>query len=216
MLVVAVVVTLGLRAALVQRQSVPEPVVPAASLVAGGATPAAAAAPRATPLPAATSTLPAAVAPGTPTSAGTVVVDVVGQVKRPGVVELAAGSRVHQAVAAAGGALRGADLTQVNMARLVVDGEQVVVPRVGQVAPPAAVPGGPAPTSGAAPTGAPVDLNTATASELDALPGVGPVLAQRILDWRATNGRFSSVDELSEVSGIGDAVLTGLRSRVRV
>ncbi len=227
-LAVVVVATLGLRAALVQRQSVPEPVVPTSSLVARSATAAGSAGPPTTagPLPGGATTpsvrpsggaaaTAAASAGGTPT--GTVVVDVVGQVRRPGVVELPAGSRVHEAVAAAGGAVRGADLAQVNLARVLGDGEQLVVPKAGQTLPPGG-PVGPAASSasGTATAGSVVDLNTATAGELDSLPGVGPVLAQRILDWRDANGRFSSVDELSEVSGIGDAVLTGLRARVRV
>lgn len=151
-----------------------------------------------------------------------VVVDVVGQVRRPGVVELPAGSRVNEAVAAAGGVLRGADVAQVNMARVVVDGEQVVVPRPGQSLSPAAGPAvtgpavaAPVPGAPARPTAA-VDLNTATLGELDTLPGVGPVLAQRILDWRAEHGRFASVDELGEVSGIGEAVLARVQPLVRV
>jgi len=158
---------------------------------------------------------------------GEVVVHVVGRVRRPGVVRLPQGSRVEQAVTAAGGARSDADLSRVNLARPLVDGEQVVVPRPGEpVAPadgaPRAVAGGTARSSGPGPGvdgqgGAPpVDINTATATELDTLPGVGPVLAQRIVDWRAQNGRFTSVDELSEVSGIGDAVLARLRPLVRL
>jgi competence protein ComEA len=155
-----------------------------------------------------------------------VVVHVVGRVRRPGVVRLPQGSRVEQAVTAAGGARSNADLSRVNLARPLVDGEQVVVPRPGEpVAPadgaPVPVAGGTARSSGLGPgvdgQGArPVDINTATATELDTLPGVGPVLAQRIVDWRAQNGRFTSVDELSEVSGIGDAVLARLRPLVRL
>jgi competence protein ComEA len=158
------------------------------------------------------------------TSGPAVVVHVVGRVAHPGVVRLPVGARVQQAVAAAGGARRGADLSRVNLARLLVDGEQLVVPRAGEVvaaAPGPAVPGGPGTSGGSAPAGgaAPavvVDLNSAGMAELDSLPGVGPVLAQRILDWRQQNGRFTSVDELGEVSGIGDAVLGRLRPLVRV
>ncbi len=218
-LAIVVVATLGVRAVLVQRQSVAQPVVPASSLVGGGATGATATASASTAgsLPGAVpGAVPAAAGSVPATAAATVVVDVVGQVRRPGVVELPVGSRVHQAVAAAGGALGGSDLAQVNLARVVVDGEQVVVPGKGQTLPAAAAGTAPSAAGGGATGGAVVDLNSATASDLDALPGVGPVLAQRILDWRTANGRFSSVDELSEVSGIGDAVLTGLRSRVRV
>jgi competence protein ComEA len=128
---------------------------------------------------------------------------------------------VEQAVTAAGGPRRDADLSQVNLARPLVDGEQVVVPRPGQPAAPAAVAAGSAVGPGAgpaapAPGSSPVDVNTATLAELDTLPGVGPVLAQRILDWRAQNGRFTSVDELGEISGIGDAVLARLRPLVRL
>jgi competence protein ComEA len=158
---------------------------------------------------------------------GEVVVHVVGRVRHPGVVHLPAGSRVQQAVAAAGGARRGADLDRINLARPLVDGEQVLVPRPGQPIGPVegvagAVPGsagGLPPGGSPAPSGGsvqPVDVNTATLAELDSLPGVGPVLAQRILDWRAQNGRFTAVDELGEVSGIGDAVLARLRPLVRL
>lgn len=158
-----------------------------------------------------------------------VVVQVVGQVRRPGVVTLRGGARVQDAVAAAGGALPRADLAAVNLARVLTDGDQVQVPRPGQVmTSPVGSPGGAAGgtggsgsttgaagTSGAAGVGV-VNLNTADATALDALPGVGPVLAQRILDWRTRNGRFNSVDELGEVSGIGDKVLQRLRPRVSV
>jgi competence protein ComEA len=161
-----------------------------------------------------------------------VVVHVVGRVRHPGVVRLPQGARVEQAVTAAGGARSDADLSRVNLARPLVDGEQVVVPRPGEsalasggpgsvVAAPGSVVGG---TTGSPGSGSgvirqhaqPVDINTATQAELDTLPGVGPVLAQRILDWRAQNGQFTSVDELGEVSGIGDAVLARLRPLVRL
>jgi competence protein ComEA len=139
-----------------------------------------------------------------------VVVHVVGQVARPGVVRLPAGSRVEEAVAAAGGAERDADLARVNLARVLVDGEQVVVPRPGEAVVEAPAPGDPSAQA------APVDLNTATEAELDTLPGVGPVLAGRIVQWRSTNGRFTRVDELAEVAGIGPTVLERLRPLVRV
>jgi competence protein ComEA len=159
---------------------------------------------------------------------GQVVVHVVGRVRHPGVVSLPAGARVQQAINAAGGARRDADLARVNLARPVMDGEQVVVPRPGEpmAGPVGAVQAGsPGAGSSGASTGSgrsgtapgqPVDINTATLAELDTLPGVGPVLAQRILDWRAQNGRFTSVEELGEVSGIGDAVLARLRPLVRL
>lgn len=168
---------------------------------------------------------PAGVPTGTPTAsaapAASVLVHVVGQVKHPGVVRLTAGARVEQALDAAGGATDKADLVRVNLARPVVDGEQIVVPRPGEpitgAAPaPGAAGGGTAGGAGGGPSSAsPVDLNTASLEQLDALPGVGPVLAQRILDWRSQNGRFSTVDELGEVSGIGEKVLERLRPLVR-
>ncbi|OFE16450.1 hypothetical protein BA895_18970 [Humibacillus sp. DSM 29435] len=146
------------------------------------------------------------------------VVHVAGQVLRPGLVRLRPGARVADAIAAAGGARAGADLTAVNLARPVVDGEQVHVPRPGEV--PSAPPIEPSNPAGGVGVGsgapAAVDLNTADAAALDTLPGVGPVLAQRIIDWRTEHRRFSSVDELGEVSGIGDKLMSQLRPRVRV
>ena len=134
------------------------------------------------------------------------VVDVAGKVRRPGIVTLPAGSRVVDAIDEAGGARRGVSLTGLNLARLLVDGEQVLVGvgAVGGVAPEAAA-------GGVATPGAPmVNLNTADAGLLDTLPGVGPVTAAAILQWRAENGAFSAVEELLEVSGIGDATLADL------
>ena len=148
------------------------------------------------------------------TSAANLVVHVAGAVRHPGLVRLPAGARVADAVKAAGGPARNAELASVNLARPVVDGEQLVVLVRGQspagAAPPAA---GGAPASA---SGAPIDLNTATLEQLDTLPGVGPVLAQRILDWRAEHGRFGSTDELREVSGIGEATFADIKSLVRV
>ncbi|HEY4314655.1 MAG TPA: helix-hairpin-helix domain-containing protein [Actinomycetes bacterium] len=152
-----------------------------------------------------------------------VVVQVVGAVHRPGLVRLPAGSRVADAVRAAGGLTAGAQEASVNLARVLVDGEQLLVQRRGR--PPILPAPGPAVgaaggvSGGSAPGGsptAPVDLNTATLEQLDGLPGIGPVLAQRILDWRTANGRFDSVDELGEVSGIGEAHLSDLRPLVVV
>ncbi len=140
---------------------------------------------------------------------------VVGQVRSPGVVSLNAGARVVDAIEAAGGATSRADLTAVNLARKLTDGEQIMVPRPGQAVPPAS-PGG-AETPGAETHwGAAVNLNTATQAQLDELPGVGPVIAGRIVEWRQQNGQFTSVDQLGEVSGIGDATLAKLRSLVTV
>ena len=161
-------------------------------------------------------------ASGSESGAAEIVVHVVGQVVRPGLVRLRSGARVADAVAAAGGARPGADVAALNLARLVVDGEQLHVPKPGEeVTPPAAAPGGGDGGSGGGDPGSDargrevvVSLNAADLSTLDTLPGVGPVLAQRIIDWRAEHGRFTSVDELGEVSGIGDKLLAQLRPRV--
>ncbi|WP_262851701.1 ComEA family DNA-binding protein [Mumia quercus] len=153
-------------------------------------------------------------APAAPTAAPSeVVVDVAGKVRRPGIVTLPVGSRVVDALEAAGGARRGAELTSLNLARVLVDGEQIVVGL-----PAVSVPSGPAPggASPGAPGGAVVNLNTATLEELDTLPQVGPVTAQAILAWRTDHGRFTSVDELLEVDGIGEATLAKLRALVTV
>ncbi|GAA3393753.1 ComEA family DNA-binding protein [Cryptosporangium minutisporangium] len=140
------------------------------------------------------------------------VVAVSGRVRRPGLVRLPAGSRVADALAAAGGALPGADLSTLNLARKVVDGELIAV---GVPAPAGPVAGGP-PAAGAPAPGTPLDLNTATAEQLDALPGVGPVLAERIVTYRTDHGGFRSVDELRQVEGIGDTRFEKLRELVRV
>ncbi len=161
---------------------------------------------------------PAAAAVPTP-SVQPAVVHVVGAVAAPGVVTLPGDARVADAVTAAGGAAPDADLAGLNLARTVVDGEQLRVPRAGEAvtapAPATLEPGAVTGTAGAAPGPAGVDLNTADLAALDALPGVGPVLAQRILD-RREEAPFTSVDELDEVSGIGPAVLERLRPHVRV
>jgi competence protein ComEA len=136
-----------------------------------------------------------------------VVIDVVGAVRRPGLYRLAEGARVADALRRAGGATRRADLSLVNLAQLVADGEQVIVPRRGA----AAASGGTAP---AAPATGPVHLNSATVEQLDALPGVGPVTAQKIVDYRAKHGAFSSVDALDAIPGIGPARLDQLRDLV--
>ena len=135
---------------------------------------------------------------------GDLVVDVAGKVRRPGIVRLPAGSRVVDALEAAGGARRGVDLTNLNLARPLVDGEQVLV---GVRAVPGVAASAAAAPSGAAPAGPLVNLNTADSAELETLPGVGPVTAAAILQWRADHGAFSAVEELLEVSGIGDATL---------
>jgi competence protein ComEA len=143
---------------------------------------------------------------------GQVVVDVAGQVERPGIVTLPAGSRVFEAVEKAGGIVGELEEPTLNLARVLVDGEQILVGV--EAADPAAVGGTPA--GGAGGTGGAVDLNSATLEQLDALPGVGPVTAQAILDWRAENGRFAAVEDLLDVSGIGEKTLEDLRDLVRV
>jgi len=166
-------------------QGRPRPVIEAPTVVAEGAS------------------LASGAAVGGAAPGGEVVVHVTGAVKKPGVIRLPAGSRVDDAIDAAGGAKSDKALATVNLARVLVDGEQIVV---------GAVQG--APGSGGSATG--VNLNQASASDLEALPGIGPVLAQRIVDWRTANGPFRSIDELGEVSGIGDALLAQIRSLARV
>ncbi len=177
-------------------------------------------------LPGASPTAP--MAPTTGGAAGSsaeLMVHVIGEVRRAGVVTVPAGARVTDAIAKAGGPTRAAVLTGLNLARPLVDGEQVVVPDakggpvpINTMPPPASSSGaGPAASPGqaAGPAGL-VDLNTADEAALDSLPGVGPVLAGRILEWRTAHGRFSTVDELGEVEGVGEKKLESLRARVRV
>ena len=195
--VVAVVAALAVGLAAwwaVRDQARAVPVAPAASGPAGSATPLA-------------PVVPADGAGGAsaPTDPGEeLVVDVAGKVRRPGIAVLPAGARVVDALEAAGGARRGVDLTALNLARPVVDGEQILV----GVAPAAGVAGtldSPVPGGEAL-----VNLNTADQAALDTLPGVGPVTADAILAWRDSNGGFTSVDELLEVDGIGEATLADL------
>ncbi|MDQ1177993.1 helix-hairpin-helix domain-containing protein [Microbacterium sp. SORGH_AS_0421] len=134
---------------------------------------------------------------------------VAGAVREPGLYRLDAGDRVADAIARAGGFAEDAQRDGVNLARPVADGEQIVVPVVGaETAAPASGAGGD--SSG------PLDLNTATRDQLDELPRVGPAMADRILAWREANGRFTSVDDLLSVPGIGEKMLAGLRDLVRV
>ena len=147
---------------------------------------------------------PAAAAGGT---GGPVVVHVVGAVRHPGVYRLPAGSRARDAVRRAGGASRRADLGSVNLATRLADGEQVRVPQSGPPPPVAARPDASAPP-------ATVHLNSASAAQLDSLDGIGPSLAQRIVDYRDAHGGFGSIDELDEVSGIGPVRLESLRPRL--
>jgi competence protein ComEA len=140
-----------------------------------------------------------------PSSAGSIVVSVVGQVARPGLVSLPDGARVADALQAAGGPLPGIDVTGLNLARRLSDGEQVNV----GVPPPAERPPGTDPP-------ARVDLNSASVAQLDTLPGVGSVTAQRLVDWRAKHGRFTSVEQLREVDGIGPSRYAQLKDLVVV
>jgi competence protein ComEA len=152
-------------------------------------------------------------APLTPTAVSApppaaVVVDVVGAVRRPGLYHLTDAARIADAIARAGGATAKADLQQVNLAAPIADGEQVVVPRR------AAAGAVPASGAGSSTSTGPVHLSTATLEQLDGLPGVGPVTAQKILDYRAQHGAFHSVDELDAIPGIGPARLDQLRNLV--
>jgi competence protein ComEA len=165
--------------------------------------------PRAMPMPQATA-LPASAAAPASSTASVVVVAVTGRVRKPGLIRLPSGSRVADAIEAAGGVLPDTDLSFINLARKVVDGELIVV---GVTPPPGAAGGGPrAPP----PPGALVNLNTATVAELQTLPGIGAVLAQRIIDHRTKHGQFRSVDDLRQVEGIGEAKFAQLKDRVTV
>ena len=168
---------------------------------------------------------PAAGPGGLSTTSGSVVVHVTGAVSRPGVVTLPPGSRVTDAINAVGGASAEADTQQLNLARVLTDGEQIRVPRIGEVLPdPAPQPGGDAASgartapgkSGDGGASGTVNINTASASELEKLPGIGPALAQRIVEYRDSHGPFASVDSLTDVPGIGKAKLEGLREQATV
>ncbi|MGF1342035.1 helix-hairpin-helix domain-containing protein [Streptomyces flavovirens] len=152
-------------------------------------------------------------------SGGQIVVDVSGKVRRPGIQRLPSGSRVADALAAAGGVREGTDMTGLNRARVLTDGEQVVVGLPGAQPAPGGTAGGAAAGGGTGAgqpgTAAPVSLSTATPEQLESLPGVGPVLAQHIVDYRTEHGGYRSVDELREVNGIGDRRFADLRPLVR-
>ncbi|WP_328611809.1 ComEA family DNA-binding protein [Amycolatopsis sp. NBC_00345] len=165
----------------------------------GGRAPAAEAPP---PLPSARAQVSAA-AP----SSGKLVISVVGQVRTPGLITVPSGSRVDDALRAAGGAAPGTDLTGLNLARKLTDGEQLAVG--------VTVTGQSAPAGAGAPPGK-VDLNSATPEQLDTLPGVGEVTAQRIIDWRTQHGGFTSVEQLRDVDGIGSSKFDKLREQVSV
>jgi competence protein ComEA len=143
---------------------------------------------------------------GSEASGATILIHLLGAVEHPGLYELHDGARAVDAVAAAGGFLDTADQTQLNLARFVTDGEQIYVPAIGEVA--AGAPG--------TAVGGKVNINTADAATLDTLPRVGPAMAARIIEWRETNGRFSSVEDLMNVTGIGDKTFEGLKDLVTV
>ncbi len=158
---------------------------------------------------------------------GTIIVHVAGAVARPGVVRLPQGSRLHEAIAAAGGGTAAADPDRLNLASVLEDGQKVLVPERGDPGPAEPAPGessgsteGGAGGSGAGGSGSAaggkIDLNTAGVEELGTLPRVGPVLAQRIVDWRKQHGRFKTVEELDAVDGVGPKLLEALRPLVRV
>jgi competence protein ComEA len=180
---------------------------------------------------AAGSSIPGSTAGATPAASGStvpteVVVHVAGAVRSPGVQHLPGGARVVDAVDAAGGANPDADLARINLAAPLQDGQQIYVPRVGET-PPTPVGGsggtsssvsggsGSSSSTGSA-TGQPVNINTASADELDTLPGVGPTTAEAIIAYREQNGPFTSVDQLLDVRGIGDAKLEQLRNLVTI
>ncbi len=169
-----------------------EPLVPAASPSSAGA---------------------ATAGPAAAGAGGQVTVDVAGKVRRPGIVVLDAGARVTDAVEAAGGAKPNVDLSSINLARVLVDGEQIVVGARGA---PAGAAGAAGPGSAAGPGAAPVNLNLASQAELESLPDVGPVTAQAIISWREERGGFTSVDELLEVDGIGEKTVAKLAPHVTV
>jgi len=144
-------------------------------------------------------------------SGASIVVHIVGAVEHPGVYDFTEGARVVDAVRAAGGFTGKADRAAVNLARALADGEQIVIPRRGQATTPASG-GGPA----GGDTGGKVNLNSATAADLEALPGIGPVLAQRIVDYREQHGPFRAVTDLQKVSGIGAKTYASLEPLITV
>ena len=152
----------------------------------------------------------------TPEPAGPVVAQIDGEVRNPGVYTLAPGARVEDGIAAAGGVTERADLDNLNRAALLGDGQRIVIPARSSAgaAESGDSSGGPDEATENAPTGAPVDLNTAGPALLQTLPGIGEVRAQAIIDWRDTNGLFTSVDDLLSISGIGPVIVEDLRALV--
>ena len=162
--------------------------------------------------PAITVTLrPSPTAVPTPAARTTIRVYVSGAVRHPDVYSLPVDSIVRDAMIAAGGPADDADLDRINLAALLGDGMQVHFPRQGE---PAVVPGGS--VSGDAPAAAPIDINTASLEQLDSLPGIGPVIAQRIIDYRTANGPLASIEQIKEVKGIGDVLFDKIKDRITV
>jgi len=150
-------------------------------------------------------------------STNALVIDVEGKVKHPGIVTLPRGARVHHAIARAGGVVDGADTANLNLARVLADGEQVIVgaaPAAGGSAAVGAASGTTAGATTSAQGGGRVSLNSATLEQLDTLPGVGPVTAQAIIDFRTSHGGFQRVEDLLDVKGIGEATLADLKDQV--
>jgi competence protein ComEA len=153
--------------------------------------------------------------PGVTPSSAPVFVDVAGWVRKPGVYEFAQGDRVIDAIDAAGGPRPGADLTALNLAAPLADGSQILVAKEGSA--PVGADGSPLPSGGGATGGGTlINVNSASATELEELPGVGEVIAAAIVDYRTQNGPFTSVDQLEDVSGIGPSTLENLRDLVTV
>jgi len=147
--------------------------------------------------------------PAPASTPGEIGVYVVGAVINPGVYFLPHGSRVADALEAAGGPIEEADLARVNLAKRVYDEEQIYVPQLGEESPPLSPPSG-------GQAGGKININTTTAAELEALPGIGPVLAQRIVDYRKANGPFAAIEDIKSVRGIGDAIFEGVKELIFV
>jgi competence protein ComEA len=159
---------------------------------------------------------PASAAPAPSPSPPDVVVYVCGEVRAPGVVRLPSTARVADALKQAGGATSAAEMSAVNLAARLADGQQIIVPRRGEPAAAAAVASAASSGAGATVPAAPVNINTASLEELDTLDGVGPSTAQKIIDYRTANGGFKSIDEIKEVSGIGDARFAAMKDSITV
>ena len=157
--------------------------------------------------------IPAVITPTIPAIAEELIVDVSGRVRKPGVYSLAKGSRAIDALNLAGGALPGVNLGDINLAHILFDGEQIIVgaPRVSYSSSSRSAPKAKAPTAAS-----PLSLNSATLAQLDTLPGIGPVMANRIFAYRKLNGPFTLIDDLKKVSGIGDATFAEISKLVRI